>query len=99
MVTNHAIMKTAALIITLISLLSLGSCKGQVSEKEKEQAAQQGSTTVKTAIGNLTLPPPYLTESATKSSSMKDWEGNTPKAPAGFVVTKFADGLKNPRNT
>jgi glucose/arabinose dehydrogenase len=93
-------MKTTALSITFIALFSLTSCSGQVNKKEKEQAKQQGSTTVKTAIGDLTLPAPYSSESAVKTSSVEKWPANaTPKAPAGFVVTRFADRLENPRNT
>nr|WP_233590100.1 sorbosone dehydrogenase family protein [Flavobacterium microcysteis] len=72
------------------------SCNGQ----EKKQPVKNNTTVVKTAIGDLELPAPYATESARKISKMKEWpEGITPKAPEGFVVTKFADGLKNPRWT
>lgn len=72
------------------------SCNGQ----EKKQPVKNSTTVVKTAIGDLELPAPYATESARKISRMKEWpEGITPKAPEGFVVTKFADGLKNPRWT
>jgi glucose/arabinose dehydrogenase len=93
-------MKTTLKIATLAAVLSLSACKGQVSKEEKEQAQQQGSTTVKTAIGEITLPAPYATKSVTKSSSTKDWpEGATPKAPAGFTVTRFASDLEHPRNT
>lgn len=92
-------MKISVITIVLLAT-SLTSCNGQITKKEKEQAAQQGSTTVKTAIGDLTLPAPYASESVTKRSGMKDWPaGVTPKAPAGFTVTKFAGDLKNPRNT
>lgn len=92
-------MKTRTISILLLGL-ALTSCNGQVKKEEKEQAAQQGSTTVQTAIGPLTLPAPYSGESVTKNSSMKDWpEGKTPTAPKGFTVAKFADGLKHPRNT
>lgn len=93
-------MKVTAFTFTLFSLFALTSCSGQVSKKEKEQAKQQGSTTVKTARGDLTLPAPYATKPATARSHTKDWPtGATPTAPAGFTVTKFADKLENPRNT
>ncbi|AWG25283.1 PQQ-dependent sugar dehydrogenase [Flavobacterium kingsejongi] len=95
-------MKTIPLYLFLAGGLLLSSCNGngQVKKSEKEAIAKQGSTTVKTAIGDLVLPAPYSSESVTKNSSMKDWPvGTTPKAPAGFTVTKFADGLKNPRST
>lgn len=92
-------MKITVYTLTLLGCITLTSCKGQVSKEEKEQARSQGSTTVQTAVGELTLPAPYATKSATKRSSMTDWGSNTPKAPAGFTVTKFAGDLKNPRNT
>jgi len=91
-------MKTTTLTFTLFTAIILASCNGQVKKEEKEALAKQPGTTVKTAIGDLTLPPPYATKSKTKRNIMVDWpEGVTPKAPAGFTVTKFADGLDNPR--
>lgn len=93
-------MNIRTLSLFSICVLSLSSCNGQVTKEEKKTATQQGSTTVKTAVGDLTLPAPYSSESVTKRSGMKDWpKGVTPKAPEGFTVTKFADGLKNPRWT
>ena len=86
--------------LTIIGILSVGSCKGQVSKEEKQKAQAEGSTTIQTAIGDITLPAPYSTESVTKTSSMTDWPENvTPKAPEGFTVTKFAEDLENPRNS
>jgi glucose/arabinose dehydrogenase len=95
-------MKTSLFALSLLSAIAVTSCKNEtkVTAAEKQEARAEGSTTVKTAIGDLTLPAPFKTESVTKRNSMKDWpEGQTPKAPAGFTVTKFAADLKNPRNT
>lgn len=92
-------MKITSAAFIVIALSFLTACNGQVSKQEKEKYAKQAPVTVKTAVGDITLPPPYATESVTKRSGMKDWpEGKTPKAPAGFTVTKFADDLKNPRS-
>lgn len=45
-----------------------------------------------------TLPPPYQTRSVTNYSKVIGWAaGETPVAPAGFTVTKFADNLEHPR--
>jgi len=84
-----------------ISLLALmTACNGQVKKEEKEALSKQPGNIVKTAIGDLTLPPPYATESKTNNSKVIGWpEGKTPKAPEGFTVTKFADGFENPRWT
>lgn len=94
-------MKTSYITLALVAALGLTSCKkDRVTKEEKQEAKAEGSTTVQTAIGPLTLAAPFTTESTTKRSSMVDWpEGQTPKALAGFTVTKFATDLKNPRNT
>src|SRR5688572_4026180 len=45
-----------------------------------------------------TLPAPYATKPVKNFSKVIGWpQGKTPVAPAGFTVTKFADGLDNPR--
>ncbi|MFC7339572.1 PQQ-dependent sugar dehydrogenase [Haloferula chungangensis] len=55
---------------------------------------------VETAIGPLTLDPPYKTASARNQSKMVKWKDDaTPVAPEGFVVTRYADELKHPRRT
>ena len=44
------------------------------------------------------LPPPYETKSVKNFSKVIGWpDEKTPVAPDGFKVTKFADGLQNPR--
>ncbi len=56
------------------------------------------SVKVKTAVEEVTLPQPFATESVRNSSKTIGWsEGKTPVTPQGFTVTKFADGLDNPR--
>jgi len=81
-------------------LMILTSCNGQVKKEEKETLSKQPGNVVKTAIGTITLPPPYATESKTSFSKVIGWpEGKTPMAPKGFVVTKFAGDLVNPRWT
>ncbi|TPG40002.1 PQQ-dependent sugar dehydrogenase [Flavobacterium pectinovorum] len=90
-------MKTVPKILSISFLAILTACNGQ-SKAEKEIISKEPSVVVKTAIGDLTLPPPYATESKTKNSKVLGWpEGKTPKAPEGFTVTKFADGFDNPR--
>lgn len=86
------------LFITLGSLLILGCNDKKVSKSEKEEFANNTSTTVETAIGKMTLEPPFKTKSVRNESSVIDWpEGVIPKAPQGFIVTRFADDLDNPR--
>lgn len=47
---------------------------------------------------NVVLPKPYATKSVKNFSTVVGWKnGETPIAPKGFTVSKFADGLENPR--
>ncbi|MEQ8847356.1 sorbosone dehydrogenase family protein [Botrimarina sp.] len=69
-----------------------------ISDAKKQELASQPPVTVSTAIGDLTLPPPYNTESTTKNSRIVPWpDGAGPRAPEGFTVTKFAEDLDHPR--
>ncbi|WP_461788608.1 PQQ-dependent sugar dehydrogenase [Pedobacter sp.] len=54
---------------------------------------------VTTEVDTMTLPAPDTTASKTNFSKVIDWPaGKMPMAPEGFVVTRFADGMKSPRN-
>jgi len=65
------------------------------SQKSPEQSQ---STIVKTSSGTDTLPAPFATKSVRNSSKVIGWPANkTPIAPQGFIVTKFADNLEEPR--
>ncbi|MEP7095367.1 MAG: sorbosone dehydrogenase family protein [Flavobacterium sp.] len=93
-------MKTVTQIFSISLLTLMTACNGQVKKEEKEALAKQPGNIIKTAIGEITLPPPYATESKTNNSRMLKWsDGKMPKAPEGFTVSKFADGLENPRWT
>ncbi len=86
---------------SLITLLAACENKEKGNTKsEKEAIADTARTdTVATAINQeVTLPAPYASESVKKFSNVIGWtQGKTPVAPVGFTVTKFADGLRNPR--
>ncbi|MCV2483908.1 sorbosone dehydrogenase family protein [Flavobacterium sp. SH_e] len=93
-------MKKSLTLFSIPLLALMTACNGQVKKEEKEALAKRPSNVVKTAIGDITLPPPYATESKTNNSKVIGWPvGKTPKAPEGFTVTKFADGFENPRWT
>lgn len=78
--------------LTIISSLLLVGC----SEVKNKQTAS-GSDSVVHAV-NDTLPIPYATKSVKNYSKVIGWpENRTPLAPSGFKVTKFAEGLQNPR--
>lgn len=96
-------MKNYFLILGLLLSTLIISCKSNterkmdIVNKVQKEKVHTGDT-VMTAIGELMLPAPYATESVRNSNSMVDWPENTmPNAPKGFTVTKYADGLDNPR--
>ncbi|KKK42128.1 hypothetical protein LCGC14_2286900, partial [marine sediment metagenome] len=85
----------------MFSGLILG-CKNEksVSEDTKEELADNGLTTVETAIGPMELVAPFASESVTKNSEVIEWpEDKMPIAPEGFTVSRFADGFEHPRWT
>jgi glucose/arabinose dehydrogenase len=76
-----------AYLFSIITFLSITTC----------------DTGSKTTIGETSyskerLPAPHETKSTTRFSKVLGWpKDKTPIAPAGFIVTRFADGLDNPR--
>ena len=57
-----------------------------------------GCTSLFAQQKNDSLPEPYATKSSMNFSNVTGWDnGALPVAPAGFTVTKFADGFDNPR--
>jgi glucose/arabinose dehydrogenase len=91
---------TSFLLSPIISFALL-ACGDNNSEQRDSSPAD---TTVTAAAANneytdtTTLPQPFASKSVSNFSNVIGWkEGETPMAPAGFTVTKFADGLNNPR--
>ncbi|MFA0963648.1 sorbosone dehydrogenase family protein [Roseivirga sp. BDSF3-8] len=91
--------RPSALSAIFIGLgLFAGSCNSSTSSTSEASAAEYGSDTVQTAVGSLILPAPYATESVENRSELVGWpDGETPDAPPGFTVTRFADDLQHPR--
>ncbi|MEH6681385.1 MAG: sorbosone dehydrogenase family protein [Sediminicola sp.] len=83
----------------MVATILLVGCKDGVSKKEKEELADNGATTVSTAIGPLSLPAPYASKSVTKESKIVEWGEKAPVAPEGFSVKVFAKDLDHPRWT
>jgi glucose/arabinose dehydrogenase len=79
-------MKRFRILLCLILAATLSQCGAQ--KKNISSGGQQATK----------LPAPYATPSVKKNSRVIGWPaGRTPIAPEGFVVTKFAGGLKSPR--
>ncbi|WP_026915278.1 PQQ-dependent sugar dehydrogenase [Christiangramia portivictoriae] len=84
----------------LFSVSMTGQAIENLSDQKKQELAKAGPDIVQTTVGPLKLPAPFSTESVSKESKIVEWpEGEMPKAPAGFKVTKFAEGLEHPRRT
>ena len=86
-------MKSNTLILCAVFAALAAAC-----QSNKPNAAK--ALTVATRAGQkVNLPAPYQTKSTTKYSKVVGWGKNqTPLAPAGFKVEKFAGALNNPRN-
>jgi len=70
------------------------------NEIQESEASDSTATTVRTAIGDITLPPAYSTESVRNTSKIIGWDQRqAPNAPKGFTVSRFADDLEHPRWT
>lgn len=67
------------------------------SRTKKTSATNESDTSATPAT--LNLPEPDVNAAKTNFSKVIGWpEGKTPVAPEGFTVTKFASGIKSPRN-
>lgn len=71
----------------------------KLSDSKKAELARRPANVVQTAIGQLTLVPPFSSNSITKNSKVTGWKDKKPQAPVGFTVTKFAEKLIHPRQT
>ena len=80
--------------MVFISVIGCGPSQEQKKEENKGK-----EDTVTTAVNqDVNLPAPYDTKSVRTFSNVTGWEaGQTPAAPEGFTVSKFADSLDNPR--
>lgn len=91
--------------IMLLTVLAGCNESSRMADSDEQDLKTDSTTfnpdadTVSTATNSsLYLPAPDTTHRAQKFSKTIGWPtGKTPQVPAGFTVTKFADGLKHPR--
>lgn len=87
-------MKTNLILLGAAALFS--ACN---SAPKQPSGTTDSSETKSAATNELNLPAADTTASKNNFSKVVGWpEGKTPTAPAGFTVTKFATGIKSPRN-
>lgn len=86
-------LKNALLPSAVLLVLSLG-CRSRQQVPDPSKA-----DTLKAANGQqVDLPAPYASKSTARYCDVIGWPaGKTPVAPQGFAVSRFADGLDNPR--
>ena len=78
-------------VLLYSAILSLG-CNAQNKSTANQTHTDENS------FRSDPLPPPFATPAVRNNSKVIGWpEGKTPLAPAGFIVSKFADSLMNPR--
>ncbi|GEO06249.1 sorbosone dehydrogenase [Adhaeribacter aerolatus] len=88
--------KRNTLLLSGAVFLAMAGCQSKTSENQNEKGQQHETNT--TAAVSDSLPAPFATEPTAKISKVIGWPaGKTPTAPAGFVVSKFAAELQNPR--
>jgi len=86
-------MKSNILLLCAVLAASAAAC-----QNNKPDPAKGVSVTTRSGQ-KISLPPPYQTKSTTLYSKVIGWAKNeTPVAPNGFKVEKFAGALNNPRN-
>lgn len=86
--------------IVRLSAVCLATLLAGCNSSPKQEQAQTPPDTITTPTAQeaVTLPAPNATESVKKYCNVIGWPaGKTPIAPAGFTVTKYAEGLRNPR--
>ncbi len=72
--------------LMIILVVSFSSCKVKKEVITNATSSSDG------------LPAPYATKSVKNFSNVMGWKNNqTPKAPEGFMVKKYAEGFENPR--
>ena len=88
-------MKSNQFFIPALAILLSSGCEGTKVNK----SAPEAKVVKEPLTGDIVdLPAPFATPSVRNNSKVIGWpEGQTPIAPQGFMVTKFADGLDNPR--
>src|SRR3569832_859502 len=91
--------KTTLLSIVLIVLGLRVSYAQQYDTIPRKSSEKIGLIdTASDPLLKIKLPQPYATQSVVNNSQVIGWkDGRKPIAPAGFTVTKFAEGFQNPR--
>jgi glucose/arabinose dehydrogenase len=85
--------------LRLCTILFAASIAAACSSPTDDQTGKEKSAAPRESpVSAPSLPPPFHTPSAVKFSKVIGWpEGRMPSAPVGFQVSRYADGMANPR--
>src|SRR5688500_22762 len=84
-------------LFLLLPILCI-ACNNESASSKKTGDSSLPADATQTLVDTSALPARYDTKSSTKFSKVIGWsDGSMPAAPEGFTVSKFADGLDNPR--
>lgn len=87
--------KLKLLYIPILTGVLLAAC----SDKKKNANYNKSDTLSDESDQKITLAAPYETKSVQNYSTVIGWpKDSMPKAPQGFTVSLYAEGLNNPRN-
>ena len=85
-------------MIKFLFFVTILACSFYLNACASPQQNKQKKSSIAASTETNDLPAPYATRSNRNFSKVIGWkEGQTPIAPAGFTVSKFAEGLENPR--
>jgi glucose/arabinose dehydrogenase len=85
-------------LLTIVPFLIAASCGSSGNDNSAHAATTDTLKGGGDTSGKVVLPAPFATKSAHNFSKVIGWsDGKMPIAPQGFIVSKFADGLQNPR--
>jgi glucose/arabinose dehydrogenase len=88
-------MKRVSFILAVL-LAACNNSSNTPAENQRLDSSDKAENNL--ASDSIQLPAPDTTASHDKRNKIVDWpSGKMPAAPAGFTVTKFAEGLQHPR--
>jgi glucose/arabinose dehydrogenase len=94
---NDKAMKLSFLTIAIALSIVACNSNNETASTDKPTADSTASAQHNLVINLDSLPEPYATKSANKKSKVIGWKDKMPTAPAGFIVSLFADKLESPR--
>ncbi|MEO5600912.1 MAG: sorbosone dehydrogenase family protein [Cyclobacteriaceae bacterium] len=91
-------MKVSIYFFFFLQALLISSCRNS-TDRAVRSVEPTDSVSINPYTSALNLPEPNEKESAVRFSKVIGWpEGKSPLVPSGFEISRFASGIKSPRN-